>query len=305
MPLPADFQFSQASLQDYADCPRRFQLRHIMQLAWPAIEAEPASAFEEQIRLGQAFHRMIHRHLLGIAEPVAAALIPPAPDAGGREEDEGASAADQSQTAEILVEWRRNYLAHPPADLPALRHPEIALSAAIGDHRLVAQYDLVAVEPGRRAVIVDWKTSERRPKSGWLATRLQTRVYRWLLAQAGAHLNGGRPFAAEQITMVYWFANAPEEPEWLPYDATQYAADAAHLAGLIAEIKELADDQFYLTPDVRRCRFCLHRSLCGRGVTAGDLGDADEDQPMEVEEMSAAADWATRFDFEQIAEIAF
>ena len=40
--LPADFHFSQGSLQDYVDCPRRFQLRYMMKLAWPAVEAEPA-----------------------------------------------------------------------------------------------------------------------------------------------------------------------------------------------------------------------------------------------------------------------
>ncbi len=40
MALPSDFQFSQSSLQDYVDCPWRFYLRYIRQLAWPAIVAE-------------------------------------------------------------------------------------------------------------------------------------------------------------------------------------------------------------------------------------------------------------------------
>jgi len=34
--LPAPFTFSQSSLQDYYDCPRRFELRYLSRLIWPA-----------------------------------------------------------------------------------------------------------------------------------------------------------------------------------------------------------------------------------------------------------------------------
>ena len=61
MTLPADFQFSQGSLQDYADCPRRFQLGYILRLAWPAVEAEPVLESERRQLQGQAFHlSLIH-----------------------------------------------------------------------------------------------------------------------------------------------------------------------------------------------------------------------------------------------------
>jgi len=39
MSLPTGFRFSQASLQDYVDCPQRFQLRYLAALQWPAVEA--------------------------------------------------------------------------------------------------------------------------------------------------------------------------------------------------------------------------------------------------------------------------
>ena len=42
----ASFQLntlSQSSLQDYVDCARRFQLRYLDRLSYPAIESEPAA----------------------------------------------------------------------------------------------------------------------------------------------------------------------------------------------------------------------------------------------------------------------
>jgi hypothetical protein len=55
-----------------------------------------------------------------------------------------------------------SYLRSGLAGLPQKRYPEITLSALL--EVLLAKYDLIAVEPGQRAVIVDWKTAERRPK---------------------------------------------------------------------------------------------------------------------------------------------
>lgn len=291
MPLPDDFQFTQSNLQDYADCPRRFQLRYVMQLAWPAVTAEPADAYEAQVRDGETFHRLAQQHTLGIL---------PWQDQPRLED-------------EPLAEWWRAFLAAPPADLPAIRLPEITLSAPLGDHRLIAKYDLIALDPGRRAVIVDWKTAARRPRPGWLAGRLQTRVYRYLLVRAGADLHaflpgeaGETPWRAslrpDQVEMVYWFANFPDEPERLPYDATQFAADGRALAELAAEIAQRTDAVFPLTDDLKRCCFCVYRSLCGRGAAAGDLAEGDGETPAPED---TPADWAVSFDFEQVGEIAF
>jgi CRISPR/Cas system-associated exonuclease Cas4 (RecB family) len=278
--LPPDFLFSQGSLQDYADCPRRFQLRYLLELAWPAGSAEPADEFEARLAQGEMFHRMVQQQVLGIGY-----------------------SADASSLAEPLATWWTNYHHTPPANLPTMRHPELILSAPLGEHRLVAKYDLIAVDPGRCGVIVDWKTSEKRPKAGWLAARFQTRVYRYLLVRAGAHLNACAALHPEQITMLYWFANFPDDPERLPYDATQYAADEARLTALIAEIAGLDDDGFPLTGDLKRCLFCPYRSLCNRGAKAGDL-DVEEDDVVAAEEMRAAEPLAG-FDFEQVAEIAY
>ena len=64
--LSPSFTFSQSSIQDYFDCPRRFQLRYIEHLAWPAVETEPVLENERRQQEGQLFHRMVQQHLVGL-----------------------------------------------------------------------------------------------------------------------------------------------------------------------------------------------------------------------------------------------
>jgi CRISPR/Cas system-associated exonuclease Cas4 (RecB family) len=285
MNWPDDFQFSQASLQDYVDCRRRFQLRYLLELAWPAIQAEPAAEQEIHARQGELFHRLVQQHQQGISAERLARI---------------AQAADEAQGDDRLSLWWENYRQAAPADLPRQRYPEVTLSAPVAGHRLLAKYDLIAAEPGRRAVIVDWKTSRFRPGRPWLAARLQTRVYRYVLVEAGAALDEGRPWQPDQVEMIYWFANHPEPPERLKYGEREHSADGEYLSALIAEIKAAGEDDFTLTEDERRCRLCSYRSLCNRGVEAGE---PDFASPEDAD--GSPADWDSRFEFEQVAEIAY
>ena len=288
MPLPPDFIFNQASLQDAVECRRRFQLRYLLDLAWPAPVAEPVDEHEAHIRSGEAFHRLIHQHQVGLpAERLTAQ----------------AEAEAEAEGTGNLARWWHSYLSDPPEKLPPVRYPEVTLSAPMGGtHRLLAKYDLVAIEPGRRALIVDWKTSARRPTDAWLAARLQTRVYRYVLVRAGSQLNRGAALQPEQVEMIYWFANFPDQPERLRYNRTQFEADGRFLAGLIAEIASAGDGDFPLTVDEKRCRFCPYRSLCDRGAEAGEMHTEDDAGPVDD---ASSGDWAASFDFEQVGEIAF
>jgi len=286
--VPDDFQFSQGSLQDYVDCRRRFQLRYLLELAWPAIQVEPAEEQEMHGRQGELFHRMVEQHQRGIPPARLSSM---------------AQAVDLQQGDTRLSAWWDNYLRFSPEGLPRERHPEITLSVAFAGHRLVAKFDLLATEPGRRAVIVDWKTWRARPGRPWLAARLQTRVYRYVLIEGGAALNGGQPWQPEQVEMVYWFADHPDQSERLRYSEQEYGADGQYLAALIAEIRHSGEDEFFLTDDARRCRFCPYRSLCDRGVEAGAADAASLEEVGGAE--NAPVDWDSAFDFEQVAEIAY
>jgi CRISPR/Cas system-associated exonuclease Cas4 (RecB family) len=249
--LPPSFNFSQSSLQDYVECARRFQLRYINRLQWPAIETAPVLENERRQVEGQLFHRLVQQNLLGLPAEKLARL---------------ANTPDLSR-------WWSNFLAHGP-DLSSgdQRHTELSLSAPLGAQRLVAKYDLVLVKDGR-AIIYDWKTYHKRPKDEWMAARLQTKVYLALLVLAGAHLNGGRPFAPEQVQMVYWYADFPDEPTRIAYTPAEHERQAGELLKLAKEIS--AKQSFPLTDDEQRCAYCQFRSFCDRGRQAG-RGDDPE-----------------------------
>jgi CRISPR/Cas system-associated exonuclease Cas4 (RecB family) len=285
MALTDNFQYSQASLQDFVDCRRRFQLRYLERRPWPAVESEPVMENERTMRQGAEFHHMVQQHLLGIpAERLSARL------------------AGSDQPVEDLRRWWGNYLEQQPgeAKAPARRYVEVSLAASLGEHTLVAKCDLVIVQPGGGALILDWKTARRKPRRAWLAERLQTRIYPYLLVRAGAHLKDGQSFSPEQVEMRYWFSDFPRELERFPYSQEQYQADEAYLLGLVAEIDRLdAEQTFPLTEDVRHCRFCVYRSLCDRGVGAGRWDEDEAD--LDTDGESADFD----LDFDQIAEIEF
>jgi predicted RecB family nuclease len=256
-PLPRlSLDFSQSSLQDYADCPRRFQLRYLDKTQWPAIETEPSQEVEARQREGLEFHRLVHQHLVGISA------------------EELAKSAGSGQ----VRAWWENYRA---ADLNlqgwALKS-ELVLHSTIGEHRLVAKYDLIALQDGR-ASIYDWKTWARRPSNAWLERRWQTRVYRALLVKGGAVLNGGRPFLPEAVSMTYWFAAFPDEPAAFSYDSVRLDEDWTAIETLIAEV--IDRQSFPLTEDRRRCRFCIYRSYCDRGERAGEWQDPGDEASAE------------------------
>jgi CRISPR/Cas system-associated exonuclease Cas4 (RecB family) len=265
---------SQSSLQDYFDCPRRFELRYLKRLAYPAIETEPALENEKHQKEGEYFHRLVQQRLIGIP----------------------AEQINKLANTENLQRWWENYMnAKNLTELKDLSglYPEITLSAPLGKFRLVAKYDLIAA--GKEQVtIFDWKTYRKRPKNEWLHIRWQTRVYRALLVQAGAHFHNGKPFAPEQIEMIYWFADFPAEPARFIYKTDQYKRDWDALTKIAGEITNVSD--FPKTDEVSKCSYCPYRSYCNRGIRAGDAADA---------ELETEAEELFDINFEQIGEIAF
>jgi hypothetical protein len=277
--LDADrpFLFSQAALQDYQDCRRRFQLRYLLQAAWPAPQAEPVREHERQIRRGVRFHKLAQQALSGV--PV-----------------EQLTAIASADSDDHLAQWWDNFLHLLPQLSSENRFVETMLSAPLGRHRLVAKYDLVFLHAGPKLVIYDWKTGLERPKRTWLEDRWQTRIYPYLVVRAAAGLLTKLDIQPEQVEMVYWFAAHPGSPEHISYSRAQFERDDRDLNYIVQEIAGLPAGGFELTHDERRCRFCVYRSYCDRGSSAGLAQESDEDFELDDD---------IDINFDQIAEISF
>jgi len=278
MNLPKGFDFSQSNLKDYLDCPYRFYLRYILHTKWPALLVDDALEFESRGKTGARFHRLIQQYLLGIPESRL---------------DEIAK-ADPNPS---LSEWWEDFLEFVPPHLEGQKHVEMTLSTRLGDHRLVAKYDLILIQ-AEKLMIFDWKTSSKMPKKAWLLDRVQTKLYRLILAQGGGSLSTNGDTNPEAITMNYWFAANPSALVSLPYNEKSYHEDIAFFDEIIREILDRKEENFYRTTDLNKCRYCVYRSHCDRGIEAGDL---ESFESFNVDE----EDFELELDFDEIQEVEF
>jgi len=272
MSLPDGFQFSQKNLQDYLECQRRFQLRYLLHIAWPALEAQPAIENEAHLRMGAVFHYLIRQHQSGVPHELLSQTIQHYCETGQNE----------------LSIWWENYLnainhednigALFQSDSPTKPEifPEISFSVPLGDFRIVAKFDLLIINPLGTSTIIDWKTTRKLPSRGWLQERMQSRVYPFVFTKVGSSFHLGSPIEPEQVRMLYWFANYPTQPEQIPYSREQFIADESYFMHLHNQIIQKSDDDFYLTHNEVSCRFCIYRSLCDRGVQAGIYDSAEQ-----------------------------
>ncbi|GAB4538080.1 MAG: PD-(D/E)XK nuclease family protein [Anaerolineales bacterium] len=261
---------SQSSLQDYADCPRRFELRYIQRLNYPAVQAEPALENEKHQQEGESFHRLAQQYFIGVPAEILA----------------------RQAAAENLQRWWKNFSAS--THIAALKkmnvRAEMSLSAPLGGFRLVAKYDLLASDKDK-LLIYDWKTYRKRPADKFMADRWQTRIYRALLLRAGVRLHGGQAAQPEQVEMTYWYADFPGEAARFTYSAAQFQRDWDALTALAEELA--AATSFPMTDEIKKCGYCPYRSYCNRGVRAESAQDAELD----------AAEEPFDLNFEQIAEV--
>lgn len=292
--LPANFTFSQSNLQAHHDCARRFWLAYVEQLPWPAVEASPVQEHEKLTRLGERFHRLVERTEIGVD-----------PD----------QVAVQAQEDPDLQTWYTAYRRQRPADLPTQaveieRMLSITLPVeAAGQEtlvRLAAKYDLIAAEPDGPVIIVDWKTGKRTPTRFTLQEKRQTLVYPFVLVEAAAGLPWG-PVRPEQVEMRYWFTAAPGAPVTFRYDGAQHdrARGVLHrqIRTILSGENEADFPKVEDTPANRKafCNFCVYRSRCNRGATAGDVGELLDP----TDYFSGDVAGSLEFTMDEVEELAF
>jgi CRISPR/Cas system-associated exonuclease Cas4 (RecB family) len=279
MLLPSNFTYNQSNLQDFLECRRRFYLRYVMRLRWPAVQSEPFLENEKLLQQGTIFHRAAHQYFLGINQERIAEMFKEDP---------------------LRTWWREflDFIRNPELQSPnTMIFPEHILSAGVAGRRIAAKYDLICFTPDQKVLIFDWKTSRSMPRHQWLADRMQTVIYPYLAALSMEGLLDNKPIDPEQIKIVYWFAAYPNDPQTFHYNLHEHSRAKNKLSDMIALIDRLLDVEnersFPLTENERKCAFCEYRSLCDRGIQAGS---STEFNLLEEQE-------EIEFDFDQITEL--
>jgi hypothetical protein len=230
------------------------------------VESAPLLEKERRQIEGQIFHRMIQQYFIGLPEAKITLLA----------------------STSNLQRWWENFLSHRPGLTGDSKFTELTLSSRIGRHRMIAKYDMVAVKADSTVAIYDWKTYHKRPTRAWMAERTQTKVYLSLLHRSKDRFSNPGDLAIE---MMYWYAEYPDRPEIFVIHEAQACQTWGALEQLVDEIK--ARQSFPLTENEKLCSFCVYRSLCARGIHAGEVDD--------MESVPITED----IDLEQIQEIEF
>jgi CRISPR/Cas system-associated exonuclease Cas4 (RecB family) len=271
MPLPIDFRFSQNNLQDFVDCPRRFELKYLLKQDWPALVSEPIQEFERLQYLGLRFHTLVQQHLAGIS----------------------IDSLEQSIDNPDLIRWWKNYLIFIDQYINFRRLVEYPQIIHFCNYRLITKYDLLVFEEGGNAIILDWKTTRHRAFASFLEKKIQSLVYPFVLSEASK-----KGISHENIRMIYWFPEFPNEPEVFNYSTSQYKQTEIFLKEMIEDIAKRENGDYPLTDDERKCKYCIYRSLCDRGLQAGDASKIDEDNGLDSNNRDEV-------DFNEIEEIEF
>ncbi|RMH68582.1 MAG: PD-(D/E)XK nuclease family protein [Gemmatimonadetes bacterium] len=252
--IPDQFQFSQSCLTLFDQCPRKFYLRDVKKLAWPAPVTHQLTEQDAKIRRGQAFHQLVYQEALGL------------------------EVSPLLQQDEKLKQWWVNYTVTPP-DLPAGEHlSEVELSVPFEGYRLTAKYDRLIFTPSGEAVIVDWKTSESPPKYNQLKESWQTAVYCYVLAEGSQHLYGETAISPAQISFVYWYAEYPAQPVVIAYHETFHQHVKAKLQNAIQKITQLRTEADFTKTEKKdkECPQCQYRSYCRQGEVGHGI-DVEDD----------------------------
>lgn len=270
--IPPGYLFSQHSLGTYRRCRRRFLLKYVDRQPWPCLEDENPLPYRRHLERGRIFHHWLARRHLGIdMRPIVHAHD----DSDLRRWWDAVERFDWDTLPRDLRE----------AELPVVVPIGAAMSTS---HRLYARFDLLALNVGGDAVVVDWKTLENRPTERTLRERIQTRLYLYGLIAAGRVLTGGVPIDPDRTAMLYWFANYPEDTSIVHYSEAEYRQDEEMLGDLVEEIARLPRDAFGLTDDQRQCGRCNYATLCHRESAAAlpsvaDWLDEEIDLAIELE----------------------
>lgn len=242
-------RLSATAIQDFEVCQRRFQLRHLLNQPWPAVQAEPLHDHELHTRRGTQFHLILQRYFSGIHPDILSDMVDDV----------------------VVKQWWDAFQVAQPVPLKATCRimPECSVVCEVQNYRLRAIIDLLVLDFDDNSVtIFDWKTTRRIPDAANYRSAIQTRVYQYIMAVLAPTILPAFD-ALDRVKMVYWFPNYPDNTISLPYSEAAHQRNMIWLSDQIAaidlQIKTDTAKEWAKTSDSTHCRYCDYRSLCERG----------------------------------------
>lgn len=258
------FLLSQGKLATFFACQRRFQLRYLRRLPWPAAPLDDQTA--ASLERGQQFHQLLQRHFLHL--PIEPAAI----------------------VDETVRRWwslfARSWRQFPELSRSDNRFlTEISLTVPIGDALLNGRFDLLVIGTAGAtpfAHLFDWKTGKAHSEAD-LRQSWQTRLYLALLAAGGtALLPSGKSLSPAQIAITYWYVTEPDTPRTIQYSAAWHKQNWDEIQAVVAQITaQWEQERWPLTEDWSLCQACAYQTYCGRqgGGSTNALAIDDDTEP--------------------------
>jgi len=254
--------FSATTLQDFIDCKRKFKLKYIDHLSWPAPLSQLNTKYSEAITRGRKFHQLIQQHFIGIPDYELFNSI-------------------QDHT---VRQWLKNALSFEiSSEKQTKKMVEYHVSYINKGVLLTGVIDLLLISPDSGMKIIDWKTGLSKPNLDRYKSRIQTRLYPYLLLQSPAFsANRFEGLKTQEITFNYWFTNFPEHSLSFTYDRQNFNQDDAYFDDLITTITLTPVEEMLMTHNIDLCRSCPFQLYCGRNIQA-DYFDIQESDDFESE----------------------
>lgn len=204
---------SQGQMKLLETCPRKFQHVYLEQLGTPVSPEQ-----QERLAWGSRFHLLMQQRELGL--PVESLV----------EED-----AQLQHWVTALVNAVSDVLTPAPQ---TFRESEHCRTLNFQGYLLTVIYDLL-IEDETSAQILDWKTYPLPQKKIWLTKDWQMRLYLFVLAETS-------DYAAEQISMTYWFVKCQPRPQSLKfiYSSTQHEKTRQDLTRLLTQLDGWMEDYY-------------------------------------------------------------
>ncbi len=268
---------NQKNIQDFLDCPRKFQLNVLENLSWPAAISDHLEKIEHSIYLGNQFHLVCHQYFSGVS-PALLDLSIDDPD--------------------LKIMWG-NFLPFGKSLIEFQSYPEQLLSYTICDQRLIAKFDLIVRTSSDKYIILDWKTGFNKPSRELISSRVQSFLYPFIFSLSGAELYNEPIIKPDHVEMHYFYPFSSEPHEVFPYSEEAHVEIRTLLEKIISDISKTIESSelFPLVEDPSQCKYCIYRSLCDRGVNPGNF---ESYLPVDHENLSNEI-----FELEQVGELEF